>query len=252
MAKLYKDGLVHPDLVAQQGRRRQDSCSPSGKIVFMQDGMGVLAGACRPSSRRSRRGFNMQPVPIFSATGGDPLVWGDDEPISYTFIKKGLGKDRVEELLRVINWCSAPFGTQEFAAARVRRRGQAPHAGPPTARSRPTWASRRSPNQYFFISGRSPVVQPTPETPNYVQDMLAYSNDDGEVPGEGPVGRASSWRCRPTYQGAAGARPRTRSPTSCAAGARCPTSTPSSRSGSASGGDEARDFLAKALSDAGR
>jgi putative aldouronate transport system substrate-binding protein len=32
-------------------------------------------------------------------------------------------------------------------------------------------------NQYFFISGRSPVVQPTPDTPNYVKDMLGYSNN---------------------------------------------------------------------------
>jgi putative aldouronate transport system substrate-binding protein len=31
-------------------------------------------------------------------------------------------------------------------------------------------------NQYFFVSGRSPVVQPTPDTPNYVKDMLGYAN----------------------------------------------------------------------------
>jgi hypothetical protein len=39
---------------------------------------------------------------MFSATGGDPLMWVTTEPISYTFIKKGVGKDRVEELLRIV------------------------------------------------------------------------------------------------------------------------------------------------------
>jgi putative aldouronate transport system substrate-binding protein len=32
-------------------------------------------------------------------------------------------------------------------------------------------------NQYFFISGRNPTVGPSPDTPNYVQEALAYSNE---------------------------------------------------------------------------
>src|SRR4029078_11529209 len=58
--------------------------------------------------------FNMQPLPLFSAIGGDPIIWGTEKPIFWTFIKKGLGKERTQELLRVLNWIAAPFGAKEW------------------------------------------------------------------------------------------------------------------------------------------
>ena len=104
---------MHPDIVASKGA--------DAKQLFQQRQDPVHAGrhrACGSGMQAEQPkvtpGFNMQPVPLFSATGGDPLLWGDERPIFYTFIKKGLGKERVEELLRVLNWCAAPFGTKEF------------------------------------------------------------------------------------------------------------------------------------------
>jgi putative aldouronate transport system substrate-binding protein len=174
MAKLYKDGLVHPDVIASKGADSKLLLA-SGKIVFKQDGM----GAWQPLQAQYQKvtpTLNIQPVPIFSATGGDPLVWGADEPISYTFVKKGLSKDRVQELLRVINWCSAPFGTNEYILREYGLEGKHFKRGSGGAPVKEDLAFKEIQNQYFFISGRSPVVQPTPDTPNYVKDMLAYSN----------------------------------------------------------------------------
>ena len=68
-------------------------------------------------------GFNMQPVPLFAVGGKDPLYWGNDQPIFYTFIKKGLGADRTKELLRVLDWCAAPFGTKEWETREFGKEG---------------------------------------------------------------------------------------------------------------------------------
>ncbi|SCL13904.1 carbohydrate ABC transporter substrate-binding protein, CUT1 family (TC 3.A.1.1.-) [Micromonospora nigra] len=174
MTKIYKDGLVHPDLVASKGADATQLFAKSGAIVFKQDGIGFWQGA-QAEHQKINPKLNIQPLPVFSATGGDPLVWGDDEPISYTFVKKGVGKERVEELLRVINWCSAPLGSQEAQLRDFGVAGQH-HTMTPNGPVKTELAFKEIANQYFFISGRNPTVGPFPDTPNYVQDVLTYSN----------------------------------------------------------------------------
>ncbi|GAA4685045.1 extracellular solute-binding protein [Phytohabitans rumicis] len=173
MAKVYKDGLVHPDLVASKGGDAKKLLE-SGKILLHQDGIGAWQNM-QAEQQKITPTFNLQPVPIFSATGGDPLVWGDDKPISYTFIKKGLGKERVEELLRVMNWCSAPFGTKEYLLREYGVEGKH-HTTTPDGPVKTDLGFKEIANQYFFISGRSPVIAPYPQTPKYVGDLLTYSN----------------------------------------------------------------------------
>jgi putative aldouronate transport system substrate-binding protein len=248
MAKLYKDGLVHPDVVASKGADKK-TLFTSGKIVFVQDGM----GAWQPLQAQYQKvtpTLNIQPVPNFSATGGDPLVWGDDEPISYMFVKKGLGKERVQELLRVVSWCSAPFGTTEFALREYGVEGKHFTRGAGGAPIKQDLAFKEIQNQYFFISGRSPVVQPTPDTPNYVKDMLGYSNNMVKYIEKDPWdGLKLEYPARfkainlPTQD----------KMTDIVRGRRPLTDLDAVvKEWRAGGGDETRDFMAKALSDAGR
>jgi putative aldouronate transport system substrate-binding protein len=174
MAKLFKDGLVHPDIVATEGADSKQLFR-GGKILFMQDGPGAWQGM-QAEEAKVTPGFNMQPVPIFSATGGDPLVWGSDRPIFFTFIKKGLGKARVEELLRVANWIAAPFGTKEWELREYGKEGThftRDAAGVPVATE---IAQKEIAFQYGFLIGRTPAIVSKPETPNFVQDLLGYSN----------------------------------------------------------------------------
>jgi putative aldouronate transport system substrate-binding protein len=173
MAKIYKEGLVHPDLVASKGGDSK-KLMESGRIHFMQDGVGAWQ-SMQAQQQKVTPAFNLQPVPIFSATGGDPLVWGDDKPISYTFVKKGTTKERIEELLKVINWCSAPFGTKEYHLREYGVEGKH-HTMTPDGPVKTDLGFKEIANQYFFVSGRSPVVFPTPATPNYVKDLMAYCN----------------------------------------------------------------------------
>ena len=98
--KLYADGLVHPDIMASQGRRREAAVQGRQDPDVSRTAW-APGGACRPSSRKVLARFNMQPVPVFAAVAGrDPHLWGTEKPIFWTFVKKGLGKEKVEELLR--------------------------------------------------------------------------------------------------------------------------------------------------------
>lgn len=163
MAKIYKDGLVHPDIVASRGADAKQLFAKNGAIVFKQDGIGFWQGA-QAEHQKTNPTLNIQPVPIFSATGGDPLVWGEDKPISFTFVRKGLGKDRVQELLRVINWCSAPLGSQEAQLRDFGVEGKH-HTTSPNGPVKTDLAFKEIANQYFFISGRNPTIGPYPDTP---------------------------------------------------------------------------------------
>ncbi len=247
MAKVYEAGLVHPDLVASKGADAKQLLQ-SGKILFKQDGMGMWQ-PMQAEQQQITPGFDVQPVPVFSATGGDPLVWGHNNPISFTFIKKGLGKERVEELLRVINWCSAPFGTKEFNLRENGAEGKH-HTIGADGPVKTELGFKEIQNQYFFISGRSPVVQPTPQTPNYVTDLIGYSNNMVKfVPKDPWEGLKMEMPAK--YK--AGLVPTEDKVTDMLRGRRPLTDfdglVQEWRNG---GGDEARDFLAKVLADAGR
>ncbi|WBC16398.1 extracellular solute-binding protein [Micromonospora sp. WMMA1998] len=174
MARIYSDGLVHPDVVASRGADAKQLFAKNGAIVFKQDGMGMWQGA-QAEHQKTNPTLNIQAVPVFSATGGDPLVWRADKPISYTFVRKGLGKDRVSELLRIINWCSAPLGSQEAQLRDFGVEGRH-HTRSPNGPVKTDLAFKEIANQYFFISGRNPTIGPFPDTPRYVPDVLNYSN----------------------------------------------------------------------------
>jgi putative aldouronate transport system substrate-binding protein len=247
MAKVYKAGLVHPDLIASKGGDA-NALLAGGKIMFTQGGPGIWQ-PMQAEQQKITKGFNLQPVPLFSATGGDPLAWGDDEPISYLFIKKGLGKARVEELLRISNWCSAPFGTKEFDLREFGVDGKHsthPAAGP----AKTDLGFKEIQNQYFFISGRSPVVQPYPQTPDYVSQVMAYSNETVKYLEKDPWD-GLKFEMPAKYK--AGKVPTEDKITDILRGRR-PMSDLDVviKEWRAAGGDEARQMLGTALTDAGR
>lgn len=163
MAKIYKDGLVHPDIVASKGADANLLFAQAGSIIFKMAGVGFWQGA-QAEHQKVNPKLNIQPVPVFSATGGDPQIWRADAPTSYTFIRKGLGKERIEELLRIMNWCSAPVGTQEALLREFGVEGKH-HTKTPNGPVKTDLAFKEIANQYFWISGRNPTIGPFPDTP---------------------------------------------------------------------------------------
>jgi len=172
-SRLFKDGMVHPDLVASKGGDAMQLFH-GGKIIAVQNGLGAWAGSQSEQSKVTA-GYNIQPMPIFSALGGDPLAWGAQDPVFYTFIKKGLGKERTQEILRVLDWCAAPFGSTEYELNAYGVEGRhftRAEDGSPV----PTDLGRRElAGQYSFIGGRVPVIVATADVPHFVQDFFAYT-----------------------------------------------------------------------------
>jgi len=171
-ARLYSDGFVHPDIVASKGGDAAQLFN-AGKMIAYEDGLGAWRGT-QSEQTKVTPGFNMQPMPIFSAVGGQPLAWGGAEPIFYTFVKRGLGKDRTEELLRVLNWCAAPFGCREYELGSYGVEGKhftraADNSPIPTDLGR-----REVAGQYTSLGGRVPAVVGTADVPTFVQDLLGY------------------------------------------------------------------------------
>ena len=171
-ARLYKEGLVHPDIVASKGGDAAQLFN-AGKMIAYEDGLGAWRGT-QSEQAKVTPGYNMQPMPIFSAVGGEPLAWGGTEPIFYTFVKKGLGQGRTEGLLRVLNWCAAPFGCKEYELGAYGVEGKhftRAADGSPV----PTDLGRREiAGQYTSLGGRVPAVVGTADVPNFVQDLLGY------------------------------------------------------------------------------
>ncbi len=172
-ARLYADGLVHPEVVASTGADSKQLFS-AGKVIAFQDGIGAWRGMQSEQSKITP-GFNMQPIPVFSAVGGDPLTWANEAPIFYTFIKKGLGEARVQELLRVLDWCAAPFGSFEHELSAYGVEGKhftraEDHSPLSTALGRSELAE-----QFRFLGGRAPTIVATADVPNFLPDLFAYS-----------------------------------------------------------------------------
>jgi putative aldouronate transport system substrate-binding protein len=247
MVKVYKDGLVHPDVMASKGADDGALFAPGGQILFIRTGTGAWQGA-QAEHQKVIKDLKIAPVPFLSAVPGkDPLAAGAESPISFTFVKKGLGKERVEELLRLINWCSAPFGTKEYE---LRQNGvEGKHYNmTPNGPVSTDLGFKEIANQYFFISGRRPVSRPTPDTPDYVREAIEFKNSQIKYVEPDPwVGM--KLEMPPKYK--ANQVPMEEKFTDVLRGRRPMSDLDKlAQEWRANGGDEARALLAKALADA--
>jgi putative aldouronate transport system substrate-binding protein len=172
-ARLHREGFVHPEIIENNGADAKQLFN-AGRLIATQDGMAVWRGA-QSEYAKITPGFNIQPVPLFSAVGGDPLAWTSEEPIFYTFIKKGLTRERTDEILRVLDWCAAPFGSWEHELNQYGIEGR--HFvrlsdGSPFLTE---LGRKENSSQYRYISGRVPSLVGSADVPNYVQEFLRYS-----------------------------------------------------------------------------
>ncbi|SCG35356.1 extracellular solute-binding protein [Micromonospora coxensis] len=169
-AKLFADGLVHPDTVASKGADEKQLFK-AGKILMFQDGLGAWQGLQGEQSK-VLPGFDMQPLPVFGVNGAQPVVWGSEKPVFFTFVRKGADAQRVDELLRVLNWCAAPFGSREFELREYGAQGRHFARGADGSPVPTDLGRKELGGQYNFC--RPAVKIASADTPNYVQDYLGY------------------------------------------------------------------------------
>jgi putative aldouronate transport system substrate-binding protein len=150
-----------------------------------RDGMGGWLTTQR-DQQKINPDFDVQPLPVFSATGGKPMMWVNEKPVFYTFLKKGLSKDRMHEILSVLNWCAAPFGSFEFEFNQYGVEGKHFTRAADNSPIQTDLGRKELVGQYSIMSGRVPVTVGTSEVPNYVPDSMAYAQQTVKYLEESP------------------------------------------------------------------
>jgi putative aldouronate transport system substrate-binding protein len=112
MRRLFAEELVHPNVAGSKGANEKDLIG-AGQIVVYRDGLGGWKELLQ-QHRGKNPAFALGAMPVFAHDGGKPIMYHNTAAGIFTFIKKGLPKEQVEELLSILNWCAAPFGTKEY------------------------------------------------------------------------------------------------------------------------------------------
>ncbi|GAA3465657.1 extracellular solute-binding protein [Nonomuraea roseola] len=112
MRKLYTEELVHPDVAGSKSANEKELIG-AGKILIYRDGLGAWKELLQQHTPKNPS-FALNPFPVFAHDGGTPIMYHNNAAGIFTFIRKGLPKAQVEELLSILNWCAAPYGTKEY------------------------------------------------------------------------------------------------------------------------------------------
>ncbi|TDD12519.1 extracellular solute-binding protein [Nonomuraea deserti] len=155
MVKLFEAGYVHPDIVANKDADNKGIFG-SGQMIIYRDGPGAwheALGRFLPDNPK----FDMQAVDPYPAKpGGKTIMWRNEPAGMFCFIKKGLGEARTRELLALANWCSGPFGTQEYELVNNGVEGK--HYDVEDGKVKQTALGRKEiAPTYMFLSGRPPA-----------------------------------------------------------------------------------------------
>lgn len=155
LTKLFENGWVHPDIVAN-AFADQKAPFGSGQLMMLKDGLGSWhenLGRFLPDNPK----FDQQPVAPFAAAAGQAtIVWRNEPASMFCFVKKGLGDARTRELLAIADWCSAPFGTQEYELVNNGVEGE--HYKVEGGKVAQTALGRKEvAPTYMFLSGRPPA-----------------------------------------------------------------------------------------------
>lgn len=174
MVKLFQNGWVHPDVVANKDA---DNKAPfgSGQMVIYRDGLGAWhenLGRFQPDNPT----FDQQAVAPYPAKpGGKTIVWRNEPASMFVFIRNGLGEARTRELLALANWCSAPFGTQEYELVNNGVEGK--HYNVENGQVKQTDLGRKEfAPTYMFLSGR-PNANAKSEYKGLVQSLWDWENN---------------------------------------------------------------------------
>ncbi|MEU5873253.1 hypothetical protein AB0A73_17085 [Glycomyces sp. NPDC047369] len=107
----WDEKLVHPD--TPTGTLDGHALHVAGTILMSQDGMSWWSDFTNQVNTGSATGA-IEPIGAISAQGREPIRYVNTGVDGWTFLSKDLEKEQVEELLDVMNFCSAPYGTTEY------------------------------------------------------------------------------------------------------------------------------------------
>jgi putative aldouronate transport system substrate-binding protein len=110
---LYASGLFHPNTAQMTSGPNGRSDFAAGKWTIWLDGFATAWSDPWRRARQAPTPFEVHMIPLFAAhDGGKPVHMLNAAHLGATAIKKG-SQDRVREMLRILNYLAAPFGSAE-------------------------------------------------------------------------------------------------------------------------------------------
>lgn len=182
MHRIYDAGLVHPDIVAQSGNAKE--LINSGQILFHQDGIGAWHEAYGQMLGEAPD-FRLDLLPVFGADGNDPVMHRNDPSAQSVFVRKGMEPEEVEEILHILNFCAAPFGTREYMDYRYGEEGVHHELNSDGAPELTDLGNTEVNDGYYFLSGRPPAITES-QFPDFVQWKTNWFNDAIQYAEENP------------------------------------------------------------------
>lgn len=245
--RLFQSGYVHPEVVANAGAD-ENALFEGGKLLIRQNGLGGWQESLQRQLPINPK-YDPQPVLPFAHDGGTPIVWSGDPAGIFTFVKKGVGEERVKELLGVLNYTSAPFGTEEYQLYTYGVEGKHYTKQPSGAPKLTPLGQKEVSQTYVFLGGRPTAITQS-EYPGYVQSMSAWQNAAAKVREKNLF---DGIRVEQPAKMAALAQPFDDALQDIFRGRRPVSELKTAvRQWQDNGGNEGRDFYAKVLSDNGR
>ncbi|WP_116245725.1 extracellular solute-binding protein [Nocardiopsis sp. FIRDI 009] len=182
MREVFDAGLVHPDIVAQGDNAKE--LLNSGRIIFNQDGLGGWNEAYQ-QMLGDNPDLRIDLMPVFGSGGNDPVMHGADPSAQSVFIRRGMEPEQVEEILGVLNFCAAPFGTREYMDYRYGAEGVHHELDDDGAPQLTDLGLREVNDGYYFLSGRPPAITES-QYPDFVEWKTAWYNHAAQFTEEDP------------------------------------------------------------------
>ena len=108
---LFAAGVYHPNSPTYAGGATVDSDFRAGKFAVYATSWGAFLQNWNPLAAANSNG-TMLPMLPFAYDGGKPVYLAGSGNFGQTFITQQRSPERVQMLLRIMNFFAAPFGTQ--------------------------------------------------------------------------------------------------------------------------------------------
>jgi putative aldouronate transport system substrate-binding protein len=167
---LYASGVFHPNTTTWASGVIARQNFAGGKFAIFRDPINGWQDGWRQALLTSQP-FDVRPLPLFPAQpGGKTQHFVTGGHLWATAVKKG-SPDRVKELLRVLNWLAAPFGTAEHQLLTFGVKGIDYNLD---EKGNPILTPQGNPDAYYVpwkYTVGPPWVFYTPDLPNYAKVM---------------------------------------------------------------------------------
>jgi putative aldouronate transport system substrate-binding protein len=178
MRQLYDEGLVHPDNAAS-AEADMKPIFRAGEVVIRTDGWGDWTEALGSGVLEENPNYNQQPLDWFAHDGGEPMVHGTDPAWAYSFLHRDLSREQIEEILDVMNWVAAPFGTEEYELHQYGVEGvhfnRNADGQPEFTEQGNAEAGAPVPTVYFLCGRTAEPIQAQGDWPGYVQSRTDWN-----------------------------------------------------------------------------